>query len=131
MAMFAFTGTDTGAGVAGFECAVDVGVFVSCASGDTFGPLAAGGHLFAVRAVDAAGNRDQTPATFASTIDTTPMKCDADRDGDIDTIDLTIIRNANGQIASGPDDPRDGNRDGAINIADVRFCQLRLTPTAQ
>jgi hypothetical protein len=55
------------------------------------------------------------------------LKCDADADGDVDQADLLIIRSANGQVASGPDDPRDGNGDGAINVADVRFCQLRLT----
>ena len=52
-------------------------------------------------------------------------KCDANSDGSITMADLTIIRNANGQVASGPNDPRDGNSDGGINIADVRYCQLR------
>ena len=56
------------------------------------------------------------------------LKCDADVDGDVDLADLTIIPNANGQAASGPNDPRDGNGDGVINVADVRFCQLRMTP---
>ena len=53
-------------------------------------------------------------------------KCDANGDGSVTSADLTIIRNANGQRATGPDDPRDGNGDGAINIADIRYCQLRL-----
>jgi hypothetical protein len=55
-------------------------------------------------------------------------KCDADVDGDVDNDDLLIIRNANGQAASGPNDPRDGNGDGVINVADYRYCQLRKTP---
>jgi hypothetical protein len=55
------------------------------------------------------------------------LKCDADSDGDVDNTDLNIIRAANGQNASGPDDPKDGNSDGKINVADVRYCQLRLT----
>ena len=55
------------------------------------------------------------------------MRCDANGDGVITQADLVIIRNANGQVASGPFDPRDGNGDGAINVADVRYCQLRLT----
>ena len=55
------------------------------------------------------------------------LKCDADIDNDIDSKDLLIIRNANGQTATGPLDPRDGNSDGNINVADGRYCQLRCT----
>jgi PKD repeat protein len=54
-------------------------------------------------------------------------KCDADVDNDIDSADLLIIRNANGQVASSALDPRDGNSDGNINVADTRYCQLRCT----
>ena len=61
----------------------------------------------------------------------TVLKCDANGDGVITAADLVLIRNANGQGATGPDDPRDGNSDGSINVADVRFCQLRLTPQIQ
>jgi hypothetical protein len=53
--------------------------------------------------------------------------CDADADQDVDDADLLIIRNANRQASSGPSDPRDGNADGRIDIADVRYCQLRKT----
>jgi hypothetical protein len=56
-----------------------------------------------------------------------PMKCDADGDHDKDQTDLQLIRQANGQVAQSGD-PRDGNGDGHINVADVRYCQLRLTP---
>jgi hypothetical protein len=55
------------------------------------------------------------------------IKCDADSDKDIDSDDLAIIRAANGQLATGPTDPRDGNSDGKINVADVRYCRLRCT----
>jgi hypothetical protein len=60
-----------------------------------------------------------------------PIRCDANNDKVINQADLLIIRNANGQAASGPSDPRDGNGDGVINVADVRYCQLRLTPNPQ
>ena len=56
------------------------------------------------------------------------IKCDVNGDGKVTMADLLIIRAANGQAASGPNDPRDANGDGAINIADVRFCQFLLTP---
>jgi PKD repeat protein len=57
-------------------------------------------------------------------------RCDADVDGDVDTDDLRIIRAATRTDASGPTDPRDGNGDGRINAADVRFCTLRCTRAA-
>jgi predicted extracellular nuclease len=69
-------------------------------------------------------DHDMVVAYFA--IPFAVMKCDANGDGSVTSADLLIIRNANGQAASGPDDPRDGNSDGSINIADVRYCQLRL-----
>ncbi|MGE0593061.1 MAG: hypothetical protein AB7Q15_11030 [Vicinamibacterales bacterium] len=53
-------------------------------------------------------------------------RCDADTDGDIDAADIAIIRAANRKPVSGPNDPRDGNGDGLINVADVRYCQLRI-----
>ncbi len=54
------------------------------------------------------------------------VRCDADDDGDIDASDIAIIRAANRKPVSGPNDPRDGNGDGLINVADVRYCQLRI-----
>jgi hypothetical protein len=54
------------------------------------------------------------------------LTCDVDDDGDVDTADLLAIRAKNGQLAA-PGDPFDANGDGRINVADVRYCQLRLT----
>jgi hypothetical protein len=54
------------------------------------------------------------------------LKCDADSDNDVDNADLVLIRNANGQAATGPHDPRDGNSDKTINVLDVRYCQQRF-----
>jgi hypothetical protein len=48
--------------------------------------------------------------------------------GIVDQADLNAIRAKNGQVAAGPSDPFDGNGDGLINVADVRYCQLRLGP---
>lgn len=55
-------------------------------------------------------------------------KCDVNGDNKVDQTDLAVIRAANGATATGPNDPRDGNSDGVINVADWRYCQLRLTP---
>ena len=53
-----------------FACSLDGGAFVSCSSPMGYGGLAAGEHTFAVRATDAAGNADETPASATWTIDT-------------------------------------------------------------
>lgn len=51
--------------------------------------------------------------------------CDPDGDGNIDGIDVSIIFDARGTPASGPDDPRDSNGDGWITINDARECALQ------
>jgi hypothetical protein len=59
---FAFSASVPGAT---FQCSLDDGAFAACASPFTAPPLAAGDHTFAVRALDAAGTPDQTPAIDA------------------------------------------------------------------
>ena len=63
-ATLAFTSTAAGR----FECSLDGGAWKACTSPATYGGLADGAHSFAVRAVDAAGNADGTPATRAWTV---------------------------------------------------------------
>jgi hypothetical protein len=67
---FTFTGTDN-IGVDHFECKVDAGSYVTCTSPRTYANesgLGVGTHTFSVRAFDAAGNVDATPASFTWTI---------------------------------------------------------------
>ncbi|WP_240359172.1 adventurous gliding motility protein AgmC [Pyxidicoccus trucidator] len=66
-ATFDFSSNDA---AATFECSLDGAAFVACADPRTFTGLANGNHTLAVRAVDAAGNVDPTPATYAWTVDT-------------------------------------------------------------
>ena len=47
-----------------FECRLDGAAFAACVTPTGFQGLSLGPHTFAVRAVDAAGNADATPATF-------------------------------------------------------------------
>ncbi|WP_426754077.1 adventurous gliding motility protein AgmC [Myxococcus sp. Y35] len=54
-----------------YECSLDGAPFAACADPQTFPGLGEGNHTLAVRAVDAAGNLDSTPATYAWTVDTT------------------------------------------------------------
>jgi ABC-type sugar transport system substrate-binding protein len=65
-AHFTFAASETGAH---FQCRMDDATFTSCTSPATYKGLDQGRHTFAVRAVDAAGNPDASPATktFTST----------------------------------------------------------------
>lgn len=63
---FGFTSSE---GSSTFQCSVDGGGYASCSS-PTSPSLADGPHTFAVRAVDAVGNVDATPASRSFTIDT-------------------------------------------------------------
>ena len=59
-AVFAFGATEP----ATFECALDGGAFAACGAAKSYDDLADGGHALLVRAVDAIGNVDATPATW-------------------------------------------------------------------
>ncbi|MGE6757334.1 Ig-like domain-containing protein [Corallococcus interemptor] len=63
-----FTFSSTGGGI-GYECSVDEGSFEACDSPFTLDALTQGEHRFAVRAVDAAGNVDASPAEHTWTVD--------------------------------------------------------------
>ena len=52
----------------GFQCSLDGGTYVACASPHTIDPLSSGMHTLRVRAVDLAGNADQTPAEHTWTV---------------------------------------------------------------
>jgi hypothetical protein len=61
-------------GVPSFECRLDSssgGTWQSCSSPKSYGGLADGSHIFEVRAKDAAGTLDPSPASRSWTVDTT------------------------------------------------------------
>ena len=70
-ASFAFSGQDSGSGIAHYDCQIDGKGFTKCASPFSGSSLADGNHKFEVRAVDNAGN---TSATLSHDwlVDTTP-----------------------------------------------------------
>jgi len=100
-------------------------VNATCVITVTFAPTATGARAGAIRIENGV---TILPVAFGVTGTALAMRCDANGDGLITQADLVIIRSANGQLASGPHDPRDGNGDGAINVLDARYCRLRLTP---
>ena len=65
-AAFSFTAADAGGSeVAGFECRLDGAPFAACSSPVALAGLAPGPHTFAVRATDAVGNVEGTPASHS------------------------------------------------------------------
>jgi hypothetical protein len=65
--VFTFSSSE---GSSTFECRVDTGTFMDCTSPHTTASLTQGPHTFEVRAIDSAGNVDETPASRSFTVDT-------------------------------------------------------------
>jgi hypothetical protein len=70
-AAFAFRSSET---VGKFLCKLDARKVASCAPPKTYFGLASGSHVFKVRAIDAAGNVDPTPAVARFTVPGKPAK---------------------------------------------------------
>ena len=66
-ASFAFSSSEPNSA---FECSLDDGAYSICSSPKDYTGLADGSHTFSVRATDAAGNTDATPASKTWTVDT-------------------------------------------------------------
>ncbi len=65
-------------GNSSFQCRLDAGALQPCTSPHGYVDVAPGAHTFEVFATDAAGNADDTPASFAWVIDTTPPATSVD-----------------------------------------------------
>lgn len=67
--------------------------------------------------------------TVTCTFITLTNDCNTDGDANVDRGDLSVILAARNTPAVGPDDPRDPNGDGIINVLDTRVCALQCTNT--
>src|SRR4029077_12484683 len=85
-ATFAFSASEAGST---FACNLDSADWQPCTSPKTYNELADGSHSLEVRATDAAGNVDPTPAQASWTVDTTPPQ-------------TTLTSGPTGRIATGP-----------------------------
>jgi hypothetical protein len=72
-ASLGFSSTESGST---FQCKLDSGAWANCASAKTYSGLVAGAHAFSVKATDAAGNTDPTPATDSWTVQTATPPAD-------------------------------------------------------
>jgi uncharacterized repeat protein (TIGR01451 family) len=128
-AVFDFASTEPDAT---FECSLDGAAFATCPDPSTLS-VAVGAHTLAVRAVDAAGNADPTPATHSWTVvaggggsDGGGPSLDTDRDGLPDDVEVRIGTNPNDGdsdddgVPDGqePDFDKDTDGDGVINALD-------------
>jgi len=69
-AAFGFTSTEAGSS---FECKLDAGSWAGCSSPKSLSALTVSAHTFSVRAKDAAGNVDPTPASRSWTVEAEPQ----------------------------------------------------------
>ncbi len=59
--------------------------------------------------------------------DTPTVRCQVDRDADVDAVDILLILAALRHPASGPTDPRDADANGRITLNDADMCTRRCT----
>ena len=118
-----------------FECSLDGAAFSTCTSPKSYSNLAGGSHAFAVKATDAAGNVDTTPASRSWTVQsdsTAPTSSatatvpDGDDAGtDPDPYSSGAWTNQNVTVAlSGQDN------EGGSGLKEIRYTLDGTTPTA-
>jgi hypothetical protein len=73
-ASFTFSSSKPGSS---FQCSLDSSTFAACTSSTSYSSLSQGDHTFRVRAIDATGTKDPTPASRSWTVDTVAPTVDS------------------------------------------------------
>lgn len=111
-ATFAFTATEAGST---FACSVDGGAWAACTSPTTVTGVAVGAHEFRVRATDAAGNTDGTPATRAWTVQSTTTPPTTPPGGSCTAGPATVTASADSWIMQ-KDPGKNNGSDSALKV---------------
>lgn len=125
---FGFHATEAGST---FECSLDGAAFASCTSPASYPSLAEGGHTFAVRATDAAGNPDSSPATASWTVDLTPPGTPIGLVGNApngNEVDLGWIAPTDNVAVGGYEINRDGSLLATIDATSPSYTDNTTTP---
>lgn len=77
-------------GAVSFQCRLDGGGWGGCESPRTYHGLGQGSHGFEVRATDAVGNTDPTPASAGFAVDLGPPKPEAGKSFNVEPVDGTV-----------------------------------------
>lgn len=103
-------------------------------AGKTGGGLTAGDGRTTFTYTDTAGpGIDTIQAFIGTTLSSNVVQkiwglaCDINNDGRVSPADILLIRSRLNSVATSVTDPYDPNRDGIVNVADMRYCQLRQT----
>ena len=91
----------SGTTIAGYECRLDGGTWATCGNQADLTALGDGEHHFEVRAIDAAGNRDATPAEHTWTVDTIAPQTSIDSGPDAITSATTASFTHSGDALGG------------------------------
>ena len=114
-ATFAFESSEA---ASTFECSLDDADWSTCASPLHLSGLAPGEHRLRVRATDAAGNADASPASYEWTVTEAPDGLPADPSTVASTVDPSVpttVAESTAFLYEGPDPIQEGVADGAID----------------
>jgi PKD repeat protein len=95
----------------------------------SFTPDLAGIYEVQLTVSDGADSASDTLVVTVNEVIPELLMCDVNKDRLVDSSDISLILSNINTQANGDNDPSDWNRDGTVNVLDVRGCTLRCTFT--